>query len=100
MLIQETWVSKTEGYISGENEPYEPYTDNIGELFRFLQQEYGRCTSKVYIDTEQGTRAIGWVFEKRQGYLDCKETYLMETWVMLHEQKPTRTIEYHYRYLN
>ena len=39
-----------------ETEPYEPYTDNKGRLFRECQKEYGRCVSSVYMDTAEGTR--------------------------------------------
>ena len=98
MMIRETWVNATEGYRGGDSEFYEPYTDDTGELFRSLQREFGRCTGRMYVDvnergsfdveprtefqnTEFRTKAIGWVFEKRERYTDCDETYLQETWV-------------------
>jgi hypothetical protein len=60
-------------------------------------REYGRCQSTVYIDTEDGAKAIGWVFVKRMPYSDApNESYLQETWVTVHEAPPTRTVEYHY----
>jgi len=68
MLIQETFTNETDGYNFGESEPYEPYTDDIGKLFKSFQREYGRCTSKMYVDTPEGTKAIGWVFTKRMQY--------------------------------
>ena len=100
MLIQETWKNATENYISGDSGLYEPFTDDSGKLYRSLQREYGKCVSKVYIDDENGkSKPIGWVFQKRQKYDDCNKTYLLETWVTLHEEEPTKTTEYHYHYL-
>jgi hypothetical protein len=110
MYIQEQWTEvKTienslgeidfRSYMIGESDIYEPYTDNIGDLFLSLQREYGRCQSKVYIDTSEGVKAIGWVFQKRQKYQDCNDTYLSETWVTLHEEKPTLKTTYRYRFL-
>lgn len=59
------------------------YQDNptTGEIFAEMRSQYGRCTSKVYIDTDDGPRAIGWVFQKRAKYDDSEETYLQETWI-------------------
>lgn len=99
MLIEEVWRNATENYICGESGLYEPYTDNLGELFRSLQKEYGKCVSKVYVDQGDKTIAIGWVFEKRRKYDDCNDTYLQETWVTLHESKPEVETTYHYKEL-
>jgi hypothetical protein len=83
LKIQETWINGEKGYIYGKSDWYEPYTDNIGRLFRGLMKEYGRCVSKVYQDTPDGVAdPIGWVFQKRQPYTDSPETYLQETWVI------------------
>lgn len=93
MLIQETYVNKSEGYRLGETEPYEPYTDDIGELFRELQREYGRCVGKCYVDKKDGSsQAIGWVFQKRQKYDDCNETFLSEVWVTLYKSYDKHTV--------
>lgn len=110
LYISETFINQTEGYRFGESGVYETYfeDDEIGKLFRSLQQEYGRCTSKVYIDTDEGTKQIGWVFEKRMEYEDSRpryddygrrqkpDTYIREVWVTVHEAPPTKTTEYHY----
>jgi len=98
MLIQEQWVNKTEGYRCGDSGLYEPFTDDIRRLFRSLQREYGRCIGKVRIDPDG--KVIGWVFEKRVKYEDVNETYLLETWVSLHDDNPERTVKYKYHYLN
>ncbi len=110
MLIQEQWIEVKQvennlgeidfhSYIIGDSGLYEPYTNNIGDLFLSLQREYGRCTSKVYIDTSEGVKAIGWTFQKRQKYTDCNKTYLQETWITLHEEKPTVKTAHHYHFL-
>jgi hypothetical protein len=99
MLVQETYIDKSHGCIYGETEPYEPYTDDVGRLFRDFQREYGRCTSKVYIDRKDGsTASVGWVFVKRAKYQDCTDTYLQETWVTLYKSYEKKTVvdaEYH-----
>ena len=96
LFIQEQWVNATDGHSNGESGVYESFTDSPGELFRSCQREYGRCVGKVYIDGESGVQAIGWVFQKRMQYDDCKETFLLETWVTLHSAPPVKTIEYQY----
>lgn len=65
--------------------------DDMGELYRMLQREYGRCKSKIYIDTEGGgAQHIGWYFESREEYADAHrayfsgaKTYLRGTWATL-----------------
>jgi hypothetical protein len=96
MLIQETFVNVTREAQIGESGLYEPFTDDLGKLYRVLVKEHGRCTGRVYIDTKEGTKAIGWVFIKRRKYDDSNETYLAETWVTLHERQPDTTVIHHY----
>ena len=79
LLIQETHVDRDADAIVGECDPYAPWTDNIGRLFKSLQREYGRCVSKAYIDPD--ARHIGWVFIKRQRYERSSKTYIAETWI-------------------
>jgi len=98
LYIQEEWVNASEGYHLGDSEVYETRFDNIGKLFRSLQREYGRCVSKCYVDTTEGkTLTIGWVFHKRKRYDDCNKTFLLETWVTLHNGEPVKTITYDYK---
>ncbi len=99
LFVNETWVNATKGYQIGDSDVYESFTDNPGELFRSLQSEYGRCVSKMYSDSKEGTKCIGWVFEKRQKYDDCNETYLAETWVSIHDVPPVKSIQYQYHEL-
>lgn len=99
MLIREQHVNETENLGCGESGLYEPYTDDIGKLFRDYQKEFGRCTSKVYIDEEGKSRAIGWVFQKKQKYSDTGEEYEHAVWVTLYEKEPTVVTTHHYNYL-
>ena len=93
MLVQETYVEKEMNCLVGEAEPYEPYTEDIGRLFRSMQREHGRCVSSVYVDTNDGkAMRVGWVFEKRRKYSDSSKTYLSETWVTLFEKWDKRTV--------
>ena len=99
ILIKETWVNEDQNCINGCSEVYETYTDNIGDLFRTLQCEYGKCTSKMYIDLDNVSHAIGWVFEKIAHYTDTREPYKLVTWVELHNSRPVTTIENDYRFI-
>ena len=84
MLIEETFINQTKGYRFGESGPIESGIDDIGELFRSLQREYGRCVSKVYVDKDGGPGPIpvGWVFEKLMPYEDdSTDFYTREVWV-------------------
>lgn len=113
LMIQETFINETRGHIFSESDPYEVDYDHdeLGKLYRSLSREYGRCTSKVYRDTENGIQAIGWVFESRQEYEDAhgwrgsrcenqadhKEqcTYLRHVWVTALELvEPTHPAQY------
>ena len=99
MFAQEEYVQVTDddkSYRVGDSGIYETFTDDIKRLFQSYQREYGRCQSKVYVDTDNGPRAIGWVFVKRAKYTDSDDTYLQETWVSLHDKSPKKSVEYLY----
>jgi hypothetical protein len=108
LWAQEEWVNATEGWGSGATEVYETGFDSAGDLYRAAVREHGRCVSKVYIDKDGQRLAIGWVFVKRTEYEDSRpryddygrrikpETFLLETWVTLHEAPPTVTRTPHY----
>ena len=100
MLISETFVNLDKGYQFGDSGKYEPFTDDLGQLYRSLRREYGRCTGRVYIDTkEHGTKAVGWVFVKRMKYEDCNDTYLREVWVTPFDAPDEVTRREHYHYM-
>ena len=82
LYIKETFVNADMNYIIGESEWFEAFTDNLGRLFRSCQKQYGKCISRIYQDTPDGTAdPIGWVFQKHVKYRDCNEYYIQETWV-------------------
>lgn len=85
LQIREDYVVKHEDgrlYRAGDTPWYEPFTDNLGQLFKFLQREYGRCVSRVYQDTPDGTLdPIGWVFQKKREYEKGGRFYVQQTWV-------------------
>lgn len=55
---------------------------SVKRLFQLCAKAYGRCVGKMYVDTKDGEpKAVGWVFQKRERYSDCNETYIQETWV-------------------
>jgi hypothetical protein len=100
--VQESWINKDTGMCYGDSEVYDTGIpqNQVGELFRRCQSEYGRCVSRIYIDSKNGSnqpRTIGWVFEKRVEYQNAApESYIQETWVTLHSAPPTKNIQHHY----
>lgn len=100
MFIKETWVNATGNYICGGSDLYEPCTQDIGQIFRGLQQEYGRCVSKMYVDIKDKARVIGWVFQKIRHYEDTGEPYLAETWIELHRKMPRVKKTHYYHFID
>lgn len=96
LYVQETYINRTEGYRFGDSDVYESQYDDKGDLYRAVRREYGRCVSRVYVDSNEGAKPIGWVFVKRDKYEDTGESYLREVWVTIHKAPPTKTVEYHY----
>lgn len=89
ILIEENWINRTENYSNGASDVYETGFDNLGELYRFLQGEYGRCSGRVYIDRKDRKNIpVGWVFVKTWRYEDTHEPFLLETWITVHEKMP------------
>jgi len=66
--------------------------ETTSDVYKAAMREYGRCSSKVYIDNNGKTKSIGWVFQKRVKYEDCKETYLQETWIVPLKSHEVKTI--------
>ena len=83
MKIQISHVNRDKGYIYSKYEEKLDKQDR-GCMFRRLSREFGRCSSKVYVG--EGT-PVGWVFEKKALYEDTRETYIMETWVTITEER-------------
>lgn len=91
-------VNASEGYLIYEDvlclEDLYLTDDN---LYKSMQAEYGRCISKVYIDTDDPMRPkpIGWVFQRRMKYDFGDKTFLQETWIVpLKSYDPRPRMEY------
>lgn len=57
----------------------------VKELFQMFQSEHGRCVSNVWWDIKDVATHVGWIFEKREEYVDEKgKYYICATWVALH----------------
>lgn len=90
--IQETYVNRDRGYIWNQTEIVETNIESLGELFRNCQKEFGRCESKMFVDTAnpQNPAQIGWVFVSRKEYEGLNHyhegdrTYLQEVWVTVY----------------
>ena len=103
LYVQEAYFSREGDKLSylGDNGMTETRYDTPGALYRFLQSEYGRCTSKLHIDTQGGPKHIGWCFERRERYEDApQKTYVRQVWVTVHTALPERATTYHYQYLD
>jgi hypothetical protein len=89
-------------YGLGEGEVYQTYLTTLGDLYRAMQAEYGRCTGRVYIDRKGGGSVpVGWVFVKRERYEGTPRageprSYLREVWVSVHSAPDTVTRTAHY----
>lgn len=89
LMTSETYVNVTEGYQFGSTDrPIEQLAESVGELFRDMQQEFGRCIGKMYRDlADGGVIQVGWVFQKRMTYEDSRrpyterDFYTREVWV-------------------
>ncbi len=72
----------------GEQPIFETRFDKPGDLFRDCVREYGRCTSKIYMDDKDGqSHQVGWTFLKRVPYEDDRrKTWLREVWVTMYAE--------------
>ena len=56
--------------------------DNLGDIYRAAQREFGRCTSSIYVDQKTGpAKKVGWYFVSRQKFEDTGQPYLRGAWV-------------------
>src|SRR3990167_747325 len=96
LLVEEEWVDATEHYRGRPGGVYESSFETPGEAFREFSKLYGRCQSSVYVDEGGKTKRIGWVFQKQAKYEDTGKPFILETWVMLHTARPTKTVTEHF----
>jgi len=91
---------KVEISVTNESEQHRIYDDvqdwdtceTTGEVFKAARREFGRCKSTVYIDKADVSIKIGWFFEKRRRYADCKEYYIQGAWITPLRKYETRVI--------
>lgn len=89
LWIRETFVNKDRDVIFGEGEWVETRHETLGDLYRALQSEYGRCTGKQYSERIGKPDAqSGWVFLGRNQYEGSSKTYLREVWVSVSATAP------------
>lgn len=88
-------INRTDNYRINPGETCETRYETIGELYRGCMKEHGRCIGSIFIDKMNGkVKRVGWVFLKREEYLDCAETFLCETWISVYAEEPrTEVIE-------
>lgn len=93
LILREDYVNATKGWGIGDSEIAleDSIIETKADLYRYGLREYGRCTGKVYVDTESGPKAVGYVFQARVKYEDADETYLREVWITLMERQPAVT---------
>ena len=86
MIVLEEFINADRGNLFHSDKRYVEDA-SIGELFRTMSREHGRCISKVFVDRPDGSaQHVGWVFQKRERYEDTGEPYLRETWVSVLER--------------
>ena len=96
LWIQEEFVNETKNQRFSNGPWIDTDCSEIGELFRRLSREYGRCISKIYVDKMSGPpMQVGWVFEKRMEYDDAHRirdkadrTYIRHVWVNVSNGDP------------
>lgn len=93
--IQITLTNETQGYqfsswVERLADTYMGEDATMGEIYRAALGEYGRPTSKVFVDTDAGPKVVGWFFVKRARYEDTNEQYLQGAWITVGEYEPAR----------
>jgi hypothetical protein len=79
----------------GGGEPYETYTDSLGELYRACRKQHGRCVSRVYLEKGEKVKPIGWVFlKKNPGEPEGDGSGVIETWVTVYTKPPVRQVSW------
>ena len=99
-LIQESHVDLDQDQVYYQTEMYEPRAGSIGELFRDLRSEFGRCTGKIHCDCKDGkVHDVGWLFQSRVTN-DDGGSYLREVWITLYREVDHKARTRHYYYLD
>jgi hypothetical protein len=103
--VKEDLINETAGHSFGGSDWYETSEDSLGSLFKDFQREYGRCTSRMYVDRDNGPWdgprtpiQVGWVFAKKMVYEDAErpyrefDYYTREAWIQVSTTKPEREV--------
>src|SRR5271170_1809368 len=98
LYVEETTVyvenhntEQEKGFHGGSVEPYLTCFTTTGQLYRSCLKQYGRCTGKIYVDTDTGTHQVGWIFFKKA---PDKEHYDAFTWITVYTTPPTKKVEW------
>ncbi len=97
LWIQEEFVNETKGHRFSSGPWVDSNCDTLGELFRSLSREYGRCVSRMYVGDG---KPVGWVFEKRCEYDDAHRiqdklarSYIRHVWVCVSAENPHQPLQ-------
>lgn len=84
-IIKTSYVNVTHGYSIGEEtiNISDSFIKTLSDLYKFGLKEYGKCKSKVYIDTKAGQAHIGYYFERKEKYENTEEYYIRGVWVSI-----------------
>ena len=90
--IKETFIDVDKGYMFGEGECHDLWTDDPKKLFHALKKEYGPLCSRMYRDELQVNGKmiavpVGYVFKGKRRYEDTGEPYMREVWVEFIEEE-------------
>lgn len=95
MLVKFTYMDATQNVITADL-PVQPVAEHFevpADIYRLMLSDGYRCVGKVYIGEAV---PIGYVFERREKYVDTEETFIAHVWVEFHAKEPENNIKYHY----
>lgn len=92
LFIRESYINVDNNSRYGDSDWYESSCISTSELYRTLVKDFGRCVSKVYIDKDGKSIQVGWIFQKRCKYDDCKDTFIREVWIDVSTVKPEKKL--------
>ena len=98
LFVKETVFNKSEKCAIWESDVRDTHIQDKNELFRHMEQIYGRYVGPAICMEGGRHRKIGWVFEKKERYCRGKRqgTFIKRTQVTIHAKKPDVKIRYFY----
>lgn len=96
MWTKETHIDQDSNVLYWDSQWQESHNSTLGELFKGLQLEYGRCVGKIYRDRKDSPPLpIGGVFQKRVEYDDRPgKSYIREVWVEVSRVAPKQALQW------